>query len=143
MRAAADAQHPGWFHAVVFYAENHLHINPVVSARIGRGLRKLPAIRGYSGAVTILWRPGQGHTTMIEQEASKDSVVDCLRIAQDHPDWQSLRVLQLLLSYEDMALARESPPEIGGRNIPEISHGADSGHMETITEEIKTEKPLV
>ena len=135
VRAAADAQHPGWFHAVVFYAENHLHINPVVSARIGRGLRKLPAIRGYSGAVTILWRPGQGHTTMIEQEASKDSVVDCLRIAQDHPDWQSLRVLQLLLSYEDMALARESPPETGGRNIPETSHGADSGHLETITEE--------
>ena len=72
---------------------------------------------------------------MIEQEASKDSLVDCLRIAQDHPDWQSLRVLQLLLSYEDMASARESPPETGGRNIPETSHGADSGHLETITEE--------
>ena len=66
VRSAADAQHPGWFHAVTFYAENHLHNTPVVSARIGRGLRKLTAIRGYSGAVTILWRPGHGHSTIIE-----------------------------------------------------------------------------
>ena len=34
-----------------------------------------------------------------------------------------------------MALARESPPEAGGRNMPETSQGADSGHLETITEE--------
>ena len=73
----------------------------MVSARIGRGLRKLTAIRGYSGAVTILWRTGHGHSTIVEQEANKDSVVDGLRIAQDHPEWQSLLVLQLLLSYEE------------------------------------------
>ena len=57
-RAALDSSHPGWFHAVRFYAENHLQLTPVISARTGRGLRKLPAIRGYAGAVTLLWQPG-------------------------------------------------------------------------------------
>jgi hypothetical protein len=42
---------------------------------------------------------------------------------------------QLLLSYEDMALAHESPAEASGRNTPEASHGTDAGHLEPILEE--------
>jgi hypothetical protein len=84
-RAGLDAQHPGLFQAVVFYyAEDHLQVSPVISARAGRGLRKLQAIQGFAG----------------EEKPS----VEALRIAQDHPDWQNLRVLQLLLGREGMVL---------------------------------------
>ena len=82
-----------------------------------------------------MWRPGHGHSTIVEQEADKDSVVDCLRVAQDHPEWQSLRVLQLLLSYEDMALSHESPAEASGRNTPEASSGTNPSYLEPILEE--------
>ena len=37
VRSAADAQHPGWFHAVTLYAENHLHITRWSQRGLGEG----------------------------------------------------------------------------------------------------------
>jgi hypothetical protein len=74
----------------------------------------------------MLWQPGKTHTTMVEQTA-ENSHTSALAIARDHSDWQSLRVLQILLGTEDVEVAREA----GGRDFLEPSR---SGHLSPITE---------
>eukprot|EP00974_Lingulodinium_polyedra_P103042 9975493-Lingulodinium_polyedra.AAC.1 len=53
--------------AVKFFAENHLQHSNVVSARIGAGVRELPPLRGFIGAIALLWRPGSTYARIIEQ----------------------------------------------------------------------------
>ena len=82
--------------AVNFCVENHLQVSPVISARTGRGIRLVPAIHGYTGAVALLWHAGRTHTSIFEQAADENSVIGPLRLSQDHKDWQPLLVLQIL-----------------------------------------------
>ena len=50
-------------------------------------------------------------------------------------------MLQLLLSYEDMVLSRESPSETGGGSTPEASHGLGADHLDPIAEESEVSSP--
>ena len=43
--------------AVKFFGENHLQLNNVVAARIGKGLRELPAIKGYTSSIVLFGDP--------------------------------------------------------------------------------------
>jgi hypothetical protein len=52
--------------AAKFFGENHLQLTNVVAARIGRGLKELPAIKGYSSSIVIIWRPGGTYNQFIE-----------------------------------------------------------------------------
>ena len=115
-RAAFDSTHPGWIQAVWFYAENHLHMHPVVSARTGRGLRKLPAVRGYTRAVTLLWAPGKTHTPCVEQQSDSGQSA-ALAVSRYNSDWSTLRVLQMLLGCEEVAITQAA----GGGGPPELS----------------------
>ena len=51
--------------AVKFFGENHLHLSNVVAARVGRGLRELPSIRGYAESMVIIWRPGGSYMQLL------------------------------------------------------------------------------
>ena len=79
--------------AVKFFGENHLHLNNVVAARIGRGLRELPAIKGYSSSVVMVWRPGGNYNQFIEPEKEGQCMVGRIRLSLTRSDWQQLRVL--------------------------------------------------
>eukprot|EP00974_Lingulodinium_polyedra_P078997 7651330-Lingulodinium_polyedra.AAC.1 len=52
--------------AIKSCAENHLRLTNVIGARIGIGLRELPALTGFHGSVTVLWRPGAAYTHIAE-----------------------------------------------------------------------------
>ena len=56
---------PEMMSAVKFFGENHLQLANVVSARIATGIAELPAIKGYSSAVTLMWRPWSTYTRLV------------------------------------------------------------------------------
>ena len=84
--------------AVKFFGENHLQLNNVVAARICRGLKELPAIKGYSSTIVIIWRPGGTYNQFIEPSKTGLHVVDRVRFDLERADWAQLRVLQLLMT---------------------------------------------
>ena len=119
----------------------------MVSARAGRGLRKLPAIRGYARAVTLLWAPGKTHTTCIEQQ-SESGQIAALSISRDHADWSTLRVLQVFLGSEEAAVAQAARggdfPDSGPQPLPPIPEGdeeANSGSDEALSDYLTHEDP--
>merc|ERR1712004_367235 len=57
VQSSQNTSHPGLMGAIKFFAENHLHLSNVVSARVGKGLKELPPIKGLTGAIVVLWRP--------------------------------------------------------------------------------------
>ncbi len=57
-------------------------------------MRKLPALRGYSGAVTLLWRPGHGHASITEHEATKHDD-DLLTPEETRQMWQDVEAAML------------------------------------------------
>jgi hypothetical protein len=99
-------------------------------------VRLIPAIHGYAGAVTLLWHAGRSHTSIIEQTADENSVIGPLRLSHDHKDWQSIRVLQLLLGHEDVAVVEADAAKPSRGDVPETGrghHGALSPILERIT----------
>ncbi len=125
MLSSNDSGAPKVYPAANFYAENHLHIGPIASVRLGRGLRQLPAISGYVGAITIVWSPGRAHRSIIEQVADS-GVIDRLRLAQDFTDWTTLRIMQLLVGSENVVLAHKQDESVSGdsgRTLPEAVPG--------------------
>ena len=77
-----DQAHPGWMHAVKFYAENSLHLHPVISARAGRSIKQTPAITGYTRSVICLWKAGRSHTDFIETETDGTGKLDAVRLSR-------------------------------------------------------------
>ena len=73
--------------AVKFFGENHLHISNVVAARVGEGLKELPAIKGYSSSSVIIWRPGGTYNQFIEPTKTGTHVVDRVRFDLEKADW--------------------------------------------------------
>eukprot|EP00974_Lingulodinium_polyedra_P077323 7485869-Lingulodinium_polyedra.AAC.1 len=67
---------------IKFFAENRLHLSNVAGARIGMGLRELPPIKGFHGAVCILWRPGSTYTRISEHVAELDQSLGRIRLHQ-------------------------------------------------------------
>ena len=60
--------------AIKFFGENQLHLLNIIAARIGRGVKTLGNIRGYSEAVTIVWKPGREYTQFIETDRSQQEI---------------------------------------------------------------------
>eukprot|EP00974_Lingulodinium_polyedra_P116252 11158459-Lingulodinium_polyedra.AAC.1 len=52
--------------AIKFFVENQLYLTNVIGARVGIGLRELPAVAGFQGSVSVLWRPGATYTRIAE-----------------------------------------------------------------------------
>ena len=82
--------------AVRYYAANHMQMGYVAAARIGRGLKELPALRGYSSALTLMWKPFSTYARIVETKPDSQGVIGRIRIMNDYDDWSQLRVLQLL-----------------------------------------------
>ena len=73
----------------------------VVAARIGRGLRDLPAIRGFSGSTTLHWLPGQDYPDTFEHMASANKI-DRISLTSVSDEWPNFRVLQILQADADI-----------------------------------------
>ena len=84
--------------AVKFFGEDHLQFNNVVAARSGRGLIDLPAIKGYSSSIVVVWRPGGMCKQFIEPSNAGLHVIDRVGFDLERADWAQLRVLQLLMT---------------------------------------------
>jgi hypothetical protein len=72
--------------AVKFIGENHLQLSNVVAARIGRGLKELPAIKGYSSSIVIIWIPGGSCNQFIEPSKTGSHVFDRVRFDLERAD---------------------------------------------------------
>ena len=92
-----NSQHPALLGAIRFFAENHLQMGGWITARIGRGLKELPQIKGFSRSLILLWQPDSTYARIIEAESVQDCVGKA-RLNTDHDDWTKLRVIQLLAS---------------------------------------------
>ena len=97
IESRSNNRHPGTMNAIRFFAENHLNIENVVSARTGVGLQQLPHISGYAGAITIFWRPGRQGLRLNGQWTDDKGHLARYKISEDHEDWQHLRFAQILL----------------------------------------------
>ena len=84
--------------AVKFFGESHLQVINVVAARIGKGLKDLPAVKGYSSSIVVVWRPGGTYKQFIEPSNAELHIVDRVRFDLERADWAQLRVLQLLMT---------------------------------------------
>ena len=51
MNSSNGSAFPGWMSVIKYFAENRLQVHNVVAARVGRGLRELPQLRGFIDAV--------------------------------------------------------------------------------------------
>ena len=116
--------------AVKFFGENHLHLENVIAARIGRGVRELPAAPGYSSCVVLVWRPGGNYNQFLELDRTDDEKVGKIRLAMIRDDWSQLRFIQLLLTDNTSALAEVGE---GGRTAPDNA-SAHGGQLSTIPE---------
>jgi hypothetical protein len=138
----SNAKHPGLMNAIRFFAENHLSLEGVVSARIGMGLQHLPHISGYAGAITIFWRPGRQGLRFNEKWTDSKGQLAKYKISDDYEDWQQLRVIQILLGDSCTTTV-----QIGGRQLPEAvtetpQATARADHLSPITEvSHETESP--
>ena len=84
--------------AVKFFGENHLQLNNDVAARIGKGLKDPPAIKGDSSSIVVIWRPGGTCKQFIEPSNAGQYAVHRVRFDLERADWAQLRVLQLLMT---------------------------------------------
>ena len=84
----------------------------------------MPAIKGYSKAVTLMWRPFSSYARITELEAVSGSIPR-LRIASEHEDWTHLRALQLLTADTSADDEGKQPPQ----------EDRSDGRLSTIPEE--------
>ena len=56
-------------------------LGQVTSARIGKGLRSLPSIKGFHSAATLMWRPFSSYARIVEPSAEHGVFWDALRLA--------------------------------------------------------------
>ena len=89
--------------AVKFSGENHLHLNNIIAARTGKGIKELPSIKGYASSIVVVWRPGGSYNQFLEPTNSGTNVVGRVRFDLERSDWAQLRVLQLLMSDDTAA----------------------------------------
>ena len=145
-----NSKHPGAFEAIRFYAENHLRVGPVVGARLGKGIHDLAPVAHFTEAIVLMWKPGQQARRITELKA-ENNVIGKLHIAQDHLDWQNLRVLQLLLGAEEVEIAHddlrgshraEAEEHPGGSHRAETSDAQSSHRLSTIPEELSDDSQV-
>ena len=115
--------------AVKFFGENHLQLNHVVSARIANGVQDLPAIKGYTHALVLMWRPHSTYTRFVEMDG-RNGQIDRLRIKAENNDWSQLRILQILMTDDvsatvDLGRGQRADPE---------TNDSEAGRLSTIQE---------
>ena len=127
-----NARLPGTFEAVRFFAENHLHLPPVIGARLSLGVGLLKPLEGYTGALTRVWKPHWGYFQNVAQQADSENRVGSVNFRKLYPEeWSSLRSLQLLFGDEEVTVitqdaeAQASAVEAGGDRS-----GAERGNAE-------------
>ena len=96
--SVADSKNPSLFEGIKFYAENHLQLENVVSARVGRQIRELPAALGYDKAIVLTWTPYDNMHHILETMAERDKVHKVKLNTDDN--WEELCVLQILMSHQ-------------------------------------------
>ena len=70
-------------------------------ARVGRGLRELSKISGYSKSILLTWGPGQQYPTIMYPEGEKAGYIPAVHLSKIDPErWSRLRVIQVLTSDE-------------------------------------------
>ena len=65
-----NSRHAELLSAVRFYGANRMQLGTIASARIGKGVKELPAIKGFARAVTLMWRPFSSCARIIETPCS-------------------------------------------------------------------------
>ena len=118
--------------AVKFLGENNLQLHNVVAARIGRGLRELPAIKGYDSSAVVIWKIDQAFNQYVEVESRRAGEVDKVRLSALRDDWCHVRCVQLLMVNDASAL-----DDAGGSGSTETSKSEaneDNDRLSTIHE---------
>ena len=72
--------------AIKFFGENHLQLSNIIAARIGRGIKELPSIKGYASSIVIVWRPGGSYNQFLEPTDFGTNVVGRVRFDLERPD---------------------------------------------------------
>ena len=78
--SANNSGFPGTFEAIRFFAENHLHLPPVLGARLSLGVGTLKPLKGYTGALTIVWKPHWGYFQSVEQQTASGDLVGAVNL---------------------------------------------------------------
>ena len=120
--STVNAKYPGTFEAVRFFAENHLNLPPVIGARLSLGTPLLRPLEGYTGALTIVWKPHWGYFQNVEQQSDEGHRVGAVNFRKIYPqEWSTLRSLQLLFGDEEVTVitqdaeaASGQPGDVGG-----------------------------
>jgi hypothetical protein len=136
---SGNARFPGLFSGIKFFAENHIYVPNVVSARIVLGVRELPQANGFAGSVVLLWRPGRGYTQTIELDGTHPNKIERLRLQVEYPThWQLLRILQVFATTDHAAVAEvrgsrtaEPASDPHARDSPERLSPISEGSRET------------
>ena len=115
--------------AIKFFGENHLNLSNIVAARLGRGLKELPAARGYASSIVVIWRPGGTYNQFLEPVTDSPSAIGRVRF-NERPDWNQLRVLQLLMSSDTTAVAEAGE----NRTTESAQNDGGSDRLSTIPE---------
>ena len=85
------------YNALKFFAENHLHLDNVVSVRVGKGLQQLSKLHGYTASTLLLWKPGLGQVEIVHSESGPTShELAPVPLPKCQQDWKQVRVVQLL-----------------------------------------------
>ena len=100
---------PGTFEAVRFFAENHLHLPPVLGARLSLGAGKLKPLKGYTGALTMVWKPHWGYFQSVEPPTTSGDLVGEVNLRKIYDqEWTTLRSLQLLFGDEEVTVIAQN-----------------------------------
>jgi hypothetical protein len=109
-QSSNDSTFVGMMSAILFLAENNLHLHNVVSARFGRGTQETSAIHGFERCMIFLWRSDQNHPYFAEIEATPDGRTPSLQVSAYRLDWQQVRCLQLSIA--------PAPPKTWQKHAP-------------------------
>ena len=85
--ASSNRRYPELLTAAQFFAENHLHLRNVVAIRLGKGLKYLPSIQGYTGTVILAWSPQRAYVRILEPELHGDAIVPRIQLHREWDDW--------------------------------------------------------
>ena len=120
--AATTERSPGLYQAIKFYGENSLHLERVVAAKVAKGIREFPVVKGFHTSIVISWVSSHPVTSIRELTGSREGI-PAYKLSQDFADWKQRRSIQFLLGPEAAFLDSEVPKEGQGSNTLPNPHG--------------------
>ena len=85
MLSPNNAQLPGTFEAVGFFADSHLNLPPVIGSRLSLGTALLNPLEVYTGALTLVWKPHWGYVPSVAQQLDKERQVGAVDLREVYP----------------------------------------------------------